>query len=159
MNKVDQWKDLIIKSSECFRIDAHLIEAIIVTESSGDADATRFEPKWHLYNNPQFYCDHLGISKQEEEVSQATSWGLMQVMGAVARDLGYTEDLKMLLVPEVGIFYGCKKLKQLMQRYGSEEAVVSAYNQGNARMANGMYMNQRYVDKVYAYLRQLRALV
>lgn len=156
---MNQWKELIIKSAEQFRLDANLISAVIRIESSGNPDAIRFEPRWHLFNNPQFYASHLGIERTDEEKHQATSWGLMQVMGAVARDLGFTDHMEMLLVPELGVFYGCKKLKKLFERYHTEEDVVSAYNQGNNRMANGMYVNQRYVDKIYGELRYLRRLV
>lgn len=158
MNKMDQWNDLIIKSAEAFRIDCNLIRAVIMIESSGNPTAVRFESHWHLYNCPQAYSEKLGITREEEERMQATSWGLMQVMGATARDLGLTDNIEMLNVPQIGVFYGCKKLKQLFQRYPDEDQVVSAYNQGNARMANGMFCNQRYVDKIYSILRPLRVL-
>lgn len=159
MKDMDPWKDLIIKSSENFRIDANLIRAIILTESSNQADATRYEAAWHLYNNPSTFSRKLGIPRSQEELNQATSWGLMQVMGAVARDLGFTDNLEMLKVPEIGVFYGCKKLRQLFNKYHYEEEVVSSYNQGNPRMRDGCYVNQHYVDKVYAYLNPMRVLV
>lgn len=155
---VDQWNDLIIKSAEQFRLDANLIRAIIAIESSGDPQAKRFEPRWQYFNHVQTWADHLNIPRLEEERMQATSLGLMQVMGASARDMGFTDHLKMLFVPEIGVFYGCKKLAKLFERYHTEEDVVSAYNQGNNRMINEMYANQRYVDKVYRYLRDLRRL-
>ena len=154
-----QWDDLIIKTAEQFRLDANLIRAIVNTESSGNPKATRFEPNWHLFNNPQMWADKIGISRETEEQYQATSWGLGQCMGAVARDLGFTDNLEMLLVPEIGLFYCGKKLRKLMDRYGSEEKCVAAYNAGSAIIKNGMYINQRYVDKVFGYLRILRKLV
>lgn len=155
---MSQYEDIIIKSAESFRLDANLIRSIISTESSGITTATRFEPNWHYFNNVQSFADKLGIPREEEEKKQATSWGLMQVMGGVARDLGFTDDISMLLVPDIGIFYGSKKLRQLFDRYGDEDKVVSAYNQGSPKEKNGMFLNQRYCDRVYTFLRQYRKL-
>lgn len=155
---LEEFDDLIIKSAEKFRLDANLIRAIIMVESSGDPNAIRFEPKWHLFNNPSMYADKLGISRDEEEENQATSWGLGQIIGAVARDLGFTDDLTMLLVPEINLFYCSKKLRQLMDRFDNEEKVVSAYNCGTPRLINGQWSNYRYVDKVFSYLRKFRKL-
>jgi|JI7StandDraft_1071085.scaffolds.fasta_scaffold17611_6 soluble lytic murein transglycosylase-like protein len=158
MDRMSAWKELIIRSAESFRLDANLIEAVIMVESSGNPNAVRFEPLWRYFNHPSVWAEKLGISRAEEEMLQATSFGLMQVMGGTARDLGFTDDLNMLKNPEIGVFYGCKKLSQLQKKYEQEDQVISAYNQGNARMRNGMFVNQRYVDKVYTILRAARVL-
>lgn len=150
---------MIVKAAELFRLDANLIRAIISTESSFIPDATRFEPHWRYHWNVRHFAEKCGITVAEEEEMQATSWGLMQVMGTVARELGFTDVLSELLLPAFGIFYGCKKLRKLSDKYGDEEKVVSAYNQGSPRMTpGGMFMNQQYVDKVYSRLRELRKL-
>lgn len=154
---------LIERAAESFRLDSNLIRAIIMTESSGDPTATRFEKDWHYFYSPRQFADKLGISFQEEDRNQATSWSLMQIMGAVARELGFTDKLEMLLIPEIGVFYGCKKLKKLFESKmcsGDEEKVISSYNQGSPRMTDGgMYLNQIYVDRVYGYLREYRKLI
>lgn len=84
----------------------------------------------------------------------------MQVIGFLARDLGFQDHLTMLCDPEIGIFYGCKNLQRLSQKYADEADVVAAYNAGSpSKTAGGMYKNQSYVDSVYTVLRGLRKLV
>lgn len=158
----DQLEALIIKAAEVFRLDANLVRAICMVESSNNPNATRFEKHWRYFFNVRAYSEKLQIPYEEEEKNQATSFGLMQCMGAVARELGFTDKLDMLLVPDIGIYYGCKKLKKLFESSmcnGEEEKVVSSYNQGSPRKTpGGMFQNQRYVDKVYKELRKLRTL-
>lgn len=137
-----------------------LIASIVMTESSGNTLSYKYEEQYkYLYfpreisvlaNIPADYMIHL----------QKTSWGLMQVMGAVAYELGlpHTKLPTDLLDKKTGILYGCLHLKKFLSKYGDEEKAISAYNQGSPRMENGMYLNQKYVDKVFNYLRELRKL-
>lgn len=159
---MSHFDDLIIKSAEAFRLDANLIRAVCFVESSWNPEAIRFEPHWHYFNNPTSWADKLGIARETEVKNQATSFGLMQVMGAVARDLGFTDDLNMLKVPDIGVFYGCRKLQKLFQSRmcdGDEVKVIAAYNAGSPRKTpGGLYENQRYIDKIYSELNALRKL-
>jgi soluble lytic murein transglycosylase-like protein len=154
---------LIIRGSEAFRLDKNLIRAIIMVESSGIPNAIRFEKDWRYFYNVRAFADKLEIPFKEEEKNQATSWGLCQTMGTVARELGFTDKLEMLLIPEIGVFYGCKKLQKLFQSKmcrGDEERVIAAYNAGSPRMTEGgQWENFKYVDKVFRYLREYRKLL
>ena len=86
----------------------------------------------------------------------ATSWGPMQVMGAVAWELGFRGHFVDLCDTRTGIEYGCKKLKELMLKYNSMEDAVSAYNAGRpAKTKGGLYINEQYVDGVMKYYREL----
>lgn len=78
----------------------------------------------------------------------------MQVMGVVARELGFDGILTELCDEELGIAYGCKQLVRLKkwQRGYSESDIIAAYNAGSARFdKQGNYENQSYVDKVLIY--------
>ena len=82
---------------------------------------------------------------------QQASWGLMQVMGAVAREYGFRGWFAELCVPAVGIWYGCTYLGRMRDRFLDEhgwEGVVAAYNAGSPRKRRGEWENQGYVDKV-----------
>lgn len=162
MPSAKDYEGLLARAAESFRLDINLIKAICAVESSWIPNATRFEKDWKYFNNPRSYAEKLDITYAEEVKNQATSFGLMQVMGGVARDEGFTDDLNMLKHPDIGIFYGCKKLQHLFQTKmcnNEEEKVVAAYNAGSPRMTEGgLYENQQYVDKVYAVLRDLRKL-
>jgi hypothetical protein len=53
------------------------------------------------------YVSPLGLSPTEE-IARSISWGLMQVMGQVAREHGYVEKfLSALCDPEAGLATGC----------------------------------------------------
>ena len=93
-----------------------------------------------------------------ELIAQKTSWGLMQVMGTVARELGHRGWLSELCEPERGIYYGCLHLKKLMDRHGNLSDTVAAYNAGSPRRdVNGKYVNQEYVDRFIRVLSEVGA--
>lgn len=149
--------DLIHEEALKHKIEPELVASIVQMESGGETCATRFEPNWKYIYSPFEYAKALGITQQTEENHQMTSWGLMQVMGTVARELGFKGYLPELCEAKVGIKYGCLKLKELFIEHGSKEDVISAYNQGSPRKTSGgMYLNERYVDEVMKYYRELK---
>jgi soluble lytic murein transglycosylase-like protein len=87
------------------------------------------------------YVAPLSLDVNETK-ERATSWGLMQIMGQVARELGYTGDLQQLLEPQNSLDYGCKKLRQCFDRTdGSNDAALLRYNGGG---------NKNYASQVKA---------
>lgn len=153
------WKlpmDLIVKVSDKYALDKNFVASIVITESSGNPLATRYESHYKWLVNPRGFAENLGISEITEETHQKTSWGLMQVMGGLARDLGYKKHIVNLCRdPEIGLDLGCKYLKQQLERYGTYEKAIAAYNAGSVRMKNGFYVNQQYVDKVFKKYREI----
>jgi soluble lytic murein transglycosylase-like protein len=146
-------------AADKYRLDYSLVLAICEVESGFDQWATRVEPAWKYLYFPRECSSKLGITIETETLHQCTSWGLMQVMGSVARELGYQEQLPRLCIPEYGLEYGCRKLRKQMDRYGMESDAVAAYNAGSVIMTTaGMYRNQKYVDKVNRVLIELRKL-
>jgi hypothetical protein len=147
-------------------VDPKLVAAFIQTESSGDAFAWRTESAyrylWDVKNNRPFrkltptesasevapgdFYSPIG-SRNTEWIGQQASWGPMQVMGAVAREFGYTKHLPELC-GEDGIRIGCKLLKRLQSRFDTKEEVIAAYNAGTPSIVNGKFANQDYVNKV-----------
>lgn len=123
-----------------------LVAAIILTESSGNPYAARFEPCWEWYQEPKLYAKELGITEDTERVFQATSWGLMQIIGTCARELGYSIELPRLAEVDKNLQYGCRKLGVLFHKYNLSEC-ISAYNAGHP-----VKSNQAYVDKVLTYI-------
>src|SRR6267154_1467813 len=152
-------EELIIKAAETFRLDVNLIRAIIQVESNWNTWAVRYEPSYKYLYFPRELANQLRITEITMETLQKMSFGLMQVLGAVAMELGLTQNPAMLTDPAIGIFYGCKKLRQLFDKYADESDVISAYNQGSARKTEGgLYQNTVYVDRVHAALIGLRKL-
>lgn len=158
---LDEYKAIIAKHCVKYGIDSNLVRAIIMAESGGGPYKARFEPDWKYFYYPKEFAEHLGITVETETMFQATSWGLMQVMGGVTRELGYKQDLPQLVNPDLNIEYGVMKLKSLRQKKSVENEMdlVAAYNAGSViKLTSGVYMNEKYVDRVYGYLRQLRQL-
>jgi len=135
------------------------VAAIVIVESNGITCATRYEPRYRYTTHPHIYASNIGITPGTEEIHQKTSWGLMQVMGGLARELGHTTHLTELCDPVVGLNYGCKYIKRLQETYDKRTDVISAYNQGSPRKTKGgFYRNEAYVDKVSSYIRELEAV-
>ena len=119
-----------------------VIYAICQVESSMNPYAFRYEPQYRwLVGNPALMEDH-------ERMGQMSSWGLMQVMGGVAREYGLKGWFDQLWVPEVGIQYGTKHLLKFMARHHHWPDAITSYNAGSPIKIEGRYRNQGYVDKV-----------
>jgi hypothetical protein len=134
-------------------MDPLLIYSVILQESGGNTWRTRFEPNYYENNKsllPLSYSSKLGISVESEKVSQSTSWGLMQVMGVVAREMGYADLLTKLLIPDEGIAWGCQKLARLIAIHKEPDLALSAYNHGSP-IENDPYVKS--VNKVMAILK------
>jgi soluble lytic murein transglycosylase-like protein len=142
-------------------INQDLVCAVVFVESAWNPWAVRHEPLFKYLYHPRECADRFGIpSVTTETFLQMTSLGLMQVMGAVAREYGFDRWLTELSDPELGLEYGCRHLKKKLEAYGGDEmAAVSAYNAGVARKTHGgMFTNQAHVDRVHARLVELRRI-
>ena len=127
--------------------DSDLIHAIILTESAGDPLAMRYEPGFRWTVQDPDGRPRTCTVKTEERL-QMFSFGLMQIMGATARDLGFKGWLSELLDPKVNIKYGTLLLISLSKRYQGDD-IIASYNAGSPRFTtSGDYVNQEYVDKV-----------
>lgn len=134
-----------------------MIGAIIMQESAGNAMAYRYEPKSPYLFNQRDYAKKLRISEDTETNFQKVSWGLMQVMGVKARELGYNGHLPDMLKPSVGIEWGAKALLSFSNKYPNQEDVIASYNAGSPRRKDGQYVNQAYVDGVNGWLKKITA--
>lgn len=117
-----------------------LVAAVVMTESSFNPWAIRYEPDFKYI---------VGIPTPTEKAAQMTSWGLMQVMGAVAREHGFKGPyLSELCEPTIGLTYGMLHLAKFRRRYPVWKDAIAAYNAGHPQTLNGKYLNQGYVEKV-----------
>jgi len=141
-------------SSEARRygLDPLLVASMVQTESSGNPWATRFEKDYKWVYKTERFAEDLGITEITERAHQKTSWGMLQIMGGVARECGYKGPLPKLCLVKVGLSYGCLKLSLIHKKYDKISDVVAAYNAGIPRLnKDGIYANQNYVDKVLGY--------
>jgi len=142
---------LVDRYSAQFSLDKNLVKAICKTESGWISYRTKYEKNWNYLYLPLRYSQALGIDLATECMMQSCSWGLMQIMGSVAREQGLDDYIPKLCLPEVGLLYGCKKLAILSNKFKNMSDTVSAYNQGGAyRVSDSKseYKNQAYVATV-----------
>ena len=109
-------------------VDPALVKAVCHYESANwQTWATRFEPRFF----ERYIKTMKGISISEMH-ARATSWGLMQVMGQVAREYGFAgRFLAELCDPATGIEYGVRKFgRELARNSGDIRKTLLAYNGG-----------------------------
>ena len=147
-------RTIIESKAAAYGLDPDLVEAHVMTESSGNPKATRFEPQFY-----ERYILPLNLRDRNEAQGRATSFGLLQIMGQVARELGFKGAFSELLDPETGLEWGCKKLAQCYKKYSrnGQDAGIAAYNCGTPkRKKDGTFQNQEYVNRVYGFLREIK---
>lgn len=149
--------NIIVKETRRLVEDPDLVIAISGVESNWNTMAMRYEPKWKYFYRPEVYAKKLYITQDTEKQLQMFSYGICQIMGSVARELGFDGPLPQLLVPEFGIEFSVKKIIALRKKYPDLGDIISSYNQGSPRKnPDGSYVNQAYVDKVMKNLMQLK---
>jgi soluble lytic murein transglycosylase-like protein len=111
-------------------IEPQLVCAVIEQESAWNPWAVRYEPGFLSHYVAPFYT--AGKLSATEAYTRSMSWGLMQVMGQVARELGFKEQsLAELCDPATGIEFGCKVLAALLAKTkGDVPAALQAWNGG-----------------------------
>lgn len=141
-----------------YQIPEHLILGIIRQESGGRAKALRFEPKYKYLCNTPVFAKLMSWTPATEESLQKFSWGLMQIMLATARDLGFDKHPTVLLQPDQNVGWSCLYLSRLFAKYKSWSDTISAYNYGHVakELLTNRYKNQKYVDGVYRFAEEYR---
>ena len=139
-------------------VPANIIAAIVQTESSGNPQSVRFEPHYKYLFKTRENAQDNRITEATETVMQMTSFGLTQIMGAVARELGLKGSIFQLLEPKTNLTYCALLLKRLAKKYSQKDDLIAAYNAGSAvKGLDGRFKNQQYVDKVNGYLSEINA--
>lgn len=161
LQKTLRWRALAEEKGKLHAVDPNLILAMMVKESTGNPWAERPEPGYRWLWYPRELGEKLGTGEQLETIFQKCSWGLLQLMGANYRALGFLGTAQDIGAnPSMGLDYAVRYLKGLEHRWPEETDWISAYNQGGPyKTKGGLYLNQKgYVDPVCAYLRELRKL-
>src|SRR5262249_45063110 len=129
---------LIKKYAEQNNLEKEIVAGLIWQESRGETYAYRYEPDFfrrYLEGRKRTelngFVPALLPTLESEKSARATSWGLMQIMGETARELGFNEQyLTRLLCPDVNISLGCDFLWQLLKRFETSDRALLAWNGG-----------------------------
>lgn len=149
--------DTIIAKSSEYNLDPYHIIALVITESSGNPSAIRYEPTYKWTFEIDSFAKKLGCTGKTMEVMQKTSWGLCQVMGGVFMELGgYLSQTEWkrwptaLLNPTVGLDFGCRFWAEKSKYYPKVDKTYAAYNAGSVRYDQDNpenLVNQKAVDR------------
>jgi Transglycosylase SLT domain len=133
-----------------YGITPELLAALAWKESGFDTYAWNPEPRYPYLMNVQTGLPFRKLSLAElvsntppadfptlrgdpdnEWQAQRASWGLCQVMGAVAREIGFHGPyLTALVQPELNLDFGARHLAKQIARFGTAADGLSAYNAG-----------------------------
>jgi soluble lytic murein transglycosylase-like protein len=129
-NAPSQLLTLARKAAAAQSLDPALVCAVIEQESGWNPWAMRYEPAFFSKYVAGLYTNNK-ISASEA-YARGFSWGLMQVMGQVAREMGFDAPfLSTLCDPEQGLTVGCKVLhRKLDAMAGDTTRALLAWNGG-----------------------------
>lgn len=154
---------LICGQAKLNQLDPRLVAAVILQESSGEPDGPpRLEQAFfrrYVWPNRANLIGFVPttIPLHLELIARASSWGLMQVMGQVAREIGFkNEALSDLAHPVVNITYGCLHLKRKILRGGTIEAGLQLWNGGGNKHYAGEVLARVEDGSVDTFLARLR---
>lgn len=147
------------------KLDPMLVMAVVLTESSGDPMAYRYEPAFWA----RYLADHPDYNQAHPKVVSA-SYGLMQLMYPTAKQEGFAGKPWELFDPVVNIEYGCRHLRRQLAWADSFDlstrgqitdtelrSALAAYNggrRGNEPDANPD-RNAAYAAKVMKFYKSL----
>lgn len=131
-------KDAVVKASRGYNFQPEVIFSLIYVESGGNPYAVRFEPAFLAkYLTPKkgetLAIEHSPLCSEEtERHMRSTSFGLTQVLGQTAREIGYPEPfLTSLFDIEANVEMGARILRYKVEKKdGDLKKGLLAYNGG-----------------------------
>lgn len=174
----DLRRPMVLAAASKHGLNPAMVAAFCAVESSWDSHAINPEPNYCYLvdvrtgapfreltaaelmseSPPPDFPAFAGVPADAEWQLQQVSLGLLQCMGARARELGFLgRFLTELCEPTIGLEFGCRNLAVWSRRYATIEEIAAAHNSGKARRnADGVYVTakgksiQPYVDKIAA---------
>lgn len=145
--RIADMQDLAKATAKKYNLSPSLVCAVVQQESAWNQYAIRYEPAFFAkYVAPMYTNNKIGAT---EAYCRGFSWGLMQVMGEVAREFEFEGSLALLTDPESNLEIGCKVLKhKLDHANGDVEQGLLAWNGG---------ANRDYPTQVLARIPQYEA--
>lgn len=120
------YAELVRQIATLYALPAALLASQVMQESSGRADAFRFEPS-HYARYIQHHPEALGFRYGP---LASCSYGLMQILLETALELGYTDPPELLFDPRVNMTWGAKKMRALWDREGGTDVAYRLALQG-----------------------------
>lgn len=152
-------KDLIVTSAIAHKIDPVYLLAVAKTESEFNLNAQRFEPAYPWLYSIKELSEILKVDRSTMESFQRSSYGIFQVMGAVAYEYGFRDWPAKLFDAETNCRYACEHIVRLRERhevYYPEESYAT-FNGGSPRRNGNIWVNQRNVTRFMKNYEQVKS--
>ena len=133
-----------------FDVRGDILYAQVLQESNADTFAFRYEKPYferYIRGRKNTRAALYGFGPLA-----ACSYGLLQIMLETALEMGFTGTPEKLFVPSIGLTWGVRYFRRLLDKYGGDyERALAAYNGGPGAVAHGKpYATQAYADAVLA---------
>ena len=142
-----------------YSLEPKLIRAIAITESNLNPYAVRYEKAFKYLFQVDELAKKVGCTKNTMHSMQKTSWGIMQVMGAVAYENGLAERkdenerwASAMLNPILSIDVGCSFIREkVLKKSGlNPKSIYAVYNAGSIRLGrDGKLVNHDNVERFF----------
>lgn len=146
------------------RVSPLLVGALILRVSGGAFWRSELRPTFPAGRIilPELHARRLGTSVRMEVLAQMHTYGHLQLVGAVARWLGFEGHLAQLSLPESGLTWGCRYLAWLLGKLEREEAIAAFGVAGEPLVRSAAdperLVNQAFVTDVLRSLQELKGL-
>ena len=159
---VAPWTALVLQFASLYSLDPKIIAALVYQESKGNSAAHRYEDAFYIkYVAKKTSSTLLGYvpsnsgqlpTLDTEKRDRAYSYGLAQVMGQTARELGYKKNdlLNLCIIPADGLAYGCAYLKKKFDATSSAIPQIERYR--TALLGYNGGSDPDYDDKVLSHI-------
>lgn len=135
------------------QLDPDLVMAVCLVESSGLTHAYRYEPGFwlrYMADKPEW--------KDANPHRTSASYGLMQVMYTTAQQHGFVGLPESLFQPMIGLEYGCRHLRYLLDKCNNDmEQALAQYNGGEKGNMERPFRNSNYVQKVVRWYASIKS--
>lgn len=141
-------------------LDPALVAGVVLAESGGLTHAYRYEPgfwkRYKLAEQPAY--------RDQNPRRWAASYGLLQILGTTARELGHAGSPEALFEPSCGLRWGCAYLRACLEWAQKFEApdrdtlisALAAYNGGRSSAQKPPSpRNAPYALRVLAHIQHL----
>lgn len=125
---------MIQSAARKYRLPFPELEAQILVESSGRADAFRYEDHFYRHN----IVGNSRAAAARYGPLAACSYGLLQILLETAMERGFTGRPEQLFIPEIGLLWGAIHLRWLWDQLDEQQQghdyrrVLAGYNAGLA---------------------------
>jgi soluble lytic murein transglycosylase-like protein len=160
-NLTSEIKASIFEYADKYKIDRVFLLALVKTESNFNPLAQRYEAAYPYLYSPKELAEVVGCSRFTMEDCQRTSYGLCQVMGAVAYEGGFRGWPAKLFDVEVNLKFACEHIIKLVKKWEvyTHEEMYASYNSGKPRKMDGnVWVNQSAVGRFLRNLEEVKAV-